>query len=477
MSPSLDAQAVILAAGKGTRMKSARAKLLHPLLGVPILDHVVRAVRAAGVDPITVVIGHQAEAVQAAMEGRGLAFARQDPPLGTGHAVQAARERLAARPTRTTLIVNGDVPLLRAETLKSLLDAHRAGGAAATLLTVVLDDPAEYGRIVREPDGSVRAIVEDKDASATEKRIREINAGIYAFETRPLLEALAQLRPQNAQGEYYLTDVVGLLRKAGHRVDAMAAPDGREALGVNSHSELAAAARILRERRCEALMAAGVGIEDPDTTVVGPEVEVEADALLRPFTMLEGRTRVAAGAVVGPFARVVDSEIGPGAQILDHCLLRECVVEEGASVGPFAHVRPESRIGAKAKVGNFVELKKTHLGDGSKAPHLSYIGDATVGPGVNIGAGTITCNYDGIHKHPTRIEAGVFVGSDSTLVAPLTIGEGAYIAAGSAITEDVPAGALALGRARQVIKKGWAEARRQQTAGTRKGPRGGSGGA
>jgi bifunctional UDP-N-acetylglucosamine pyrophosphorylase / glucosamine-1-phosphate N-acetyltransferase len=462
VSSPLDAQAVILAAGKGTRMKSARAKLLHPLLGVPILDHVVRAVRSAGVDPITVVVGYQAEAVEAAMAGRGLAFARQDPPLGTGHAVQAARERLAARPTRTTLVVNGDVPMLRGETLAALLDAHRAGGAAATLLTVVLDDPAEYGRIVREPDGSVRAIVENKDASATEKRIREINAGIYAFETHPLLEALAQLRPQNAQGEYYLTDVVGLLRKAGHHVNAMAAPDSREALGVNSHSELAAAARILRQRRCEALMAAGVGIEDPETTVVGPEVEVEADVLLRPFTMLEGRTRVAAGAVVGPFVRVVDSAIGPGAQILDHCLLRGCVVEEGASVGPFAHVRPESRIGVKAKVGNFVELKKSHLGDGSKAPHLSYIGDATVGPGVNIGAGTITCNYDGTHKHATRIEAGAFVGSDSTLVAPLTIGEGAYIAAGSAITEDVPPGALALGRARQVIKKGWAEARRQK---------------
>jgi bifunctional UDP-N-acetylglucosamine pyrophosphorylase/glucosamine-1-phosphate N-acetyltransferase len=472
VGPPLDAQAVILAAGKGTRMKSARAKLLHPLLGVPILDHVVRAVRSAGVDPITVVVGHQAEAVEAAMAGRGLAFARQDPPLGTGHAVQAARERLAAVPTRTTLVVNGDVPMLRGETLAALLDAHRAGGAAATLLTVVLDDPAEYGRIVREPDGSVRAIVENKDASATEKRIREINAGIYAFETRPLLEALAQLRPQNAQGEYYLTDVVGLLRKAGHRVNAMAAPDSHEALGINSHSELASAARILRRRRCDALMAAGVGIEDPDTTVVGPEVEVEADALLRPFTMLEGRTRVAAGAVVGPFVRLVDCAIGPGAQILDHCLLRECVVEEGARVGPFAHVRPESRIGANAKVGNFVELKKSHLGDGSKAPHLSYIGDATVGPGVNIGAGTITCNYDGTRKHATRIEAGAFVGSDSTLVAPLTIGEGAYIAAGSAITEDVPPGALALGRARQVIKKGWAEARRQQKAGAGKGRHG-----
>jgi bifunctional UDP-N-acetylglucosamine pyrophosphorylase/glucosamine-1-phosphate N-acetyltransferase len=476
VTPPHDAQAVILAAGKGTRMRSARAKVLHPLLGVPLLDHVVRAVQSVGVEPITVVVGHQADAVEAAFRGRGLDFVRQEPPLGTGHAVQAARERLAAHPTRTVLVINGDVPLLRGDTLAALLDAHRAGGAAATLLSVVLDDPAEYGRVVREPDGSVRAIVENKDASAQEKRIREINAGIYAFEARPLLEALARLRPQNAQGEYYVTDVVGLLRKAGHRVDAMAAADRAEALGVNSHAELAAAARILRRRRCDALMAAGVGIEDPETTIVGPEVEIAADALLRPFTVLEGRTRVAAEAVLGPFVRVVDSEIGPGAQILDHCLLRECVVEEGASVGPFAHVRPESRIGVRARVGNFVELKKSHLGAGAKASHLSYIGDATVGPGANIGAGTITCNYDGVDKHPTQIGAGAFVGSDTTLVAPLTVGEGAYIAAGSAITEDVPPGALALGRARQVIKMGWAEARRRK-AGAGKGSRGGSGGA
>ena len=465
MSPSLDTQALILAAGKGTRMKSARAKVLHALLGAPLLDHVVRAVQALGMDPVTVVVGHQGDAVEAAFAGRGLGFVRQDPPLGTGHAVQAARERVASHPARTLLVVNGDLPLLRAETLDALLQAHRAGGAAATLLTVVLDDPAEYGRVVREADGSVRAIVENKDATAQEKRIREINAGIYAFERDALLEALGQLRPQNAQGEYYLTDVVGLLRKAGRRVNAMTAADSREGLGVNSHAELAAAARLLRRRRCEALMAAGVGIEDPETTFVGPEAEVEADALLRPFTLLEGRTRVAAGAVVGPFARVVDSVVGPGAQILDHCLLRECVVEEGASVGPFAHVRPESRIGAGARVGNFVELKKTRLGAGSKAPHLSYIGDASVGPGVNIGAGTITCNYDGTHKHPTRIEAGSFVGSNTTLVAPVTIGEGAYIAAGSAITEDVPPGALALGRARQVNKAGWAEARRAKKSG------------
>ncbi|HEV7502031.1 MAG TPA: bifunctional UDP-N-acetylglucosamine diphosphorylase/glucosamine-1-phosphate N-acetyltransferase GlmU, partial [Vicinamibacteria bacterium] len=388
--------------------------------------------------------------------GRGLQFVRQDPPRGTGHAVQVARALFAAHPERTLLVVNGDVPLLRTETLQALLSTHGQGRPAATLLTVVLDEPGAYGRVVRDEGGGVRAIVEAKDATPTERAVREVNAGLYVFDVPALLGVLDRLQPQNAQGEYYLTDVVGLLRAEGRAVGAMAADDPAEGLGVNSVAELAAATLTLRGRRAEALMAAGVGIEDPATTHVGLDVVVEADAVLRPYTFLEGRTLVRADASVGPFARVVDSEIGPGAQVLDHCLLRECVVGAGATVGPFAHIRPESRIGAKAKVGNFVELKKTALGAGSKVPHLSYIGDATIGSGVNIGAGTITCNYDGQNKHPTRIEAGAFIGSDTTLVAPITIGEGAYIGAGSAITQDVPAGALALGRSRQVVKPGWA---------------------
>jgi bifunctional UDP-N-acetylglucosamine pyrophosphorylase/glucosamine-1-phosphate N-acetyltransferase len=459
-------QAVILAAGKGTRMKSARAKVLHSILGVPLLEHVLRAVETVRPDPVTVVVGHQADEVEAAFAGRGLAFVRQDPPLGTGHALLAAREAYAGRPDRTLLVVNGDVPLLRGETLAALLEAHREAGAAATLLTAVLADPAAYGRVLRDGKGGVSAVVEARDASADELRVTEINAGIYAFEVTPLVEALRALRPQNAQGELYLTDVVRLLRGSGRRVAAMAGLDPREALGVNSVAELGEAARLLRRRRNEALMAAGAGLEDPETITVGLDVTVEADATILPFTILEGKTAVAAGARVGPYARLVDAKVGVGAQILDHCLLRDCVVEAGASVGPFAHVRPESHIGARAKVGNFVELKKTRLGEGSKAPHLSYIGDATVGPAVNIGAGTITCNYDGTAKHSTRIEAGAFIGSDTTLVAPVTVGEGAYIGAGSAITEDVPAGALALGRARQVVKEGWAAARRKASAET-----------
>jgi bifunctional UDP-N-acetylglucosamine pyrophosphorylase/glucosamine-1-phosphate N-acetyltransferase len=465
------AQAVILAAGRGTRMKSGRAKVLHQALGVPLLEHVLRSVQALALDPVTVVVGHQAEAVEAAFAGRGLSFVRQDPPLGTGHALLVAKDALAAHADRDLLVVSGDVPLLRPETLASLLKLHQTSRAAATLLTVEVDDPGAYGRVLRGTDGQVRAIVEARDANEAERQVHEINAGIYAFDVPSLLPLLAGLQPQNAQGEYYLTDVIGLLRSSGRSVHALKATDPLEALGVNTIGELGAVSRLLRQRRVTALMDAGVAIEDPETIHVGLDVTAEADAVVRPFTILEGRTSLAAGAVVGPFARLVDARIGTGAQVLDHCLLRECVVEAGATVGPFAHIRPESRIGPRAKVGNFVELKKTHLGEGSKAPHLSYLGDATIGPSVNIGAGTITCNYDGQTKSPTHIETGAFVGSDVTLVAPVTVGAGAYVGAGSVITDDVPPGALALGRGRQVVKPGWAQerAREREKARTAKG--------
>jgi bifunctional UDP-N-acetylglucosamine pyrophosphorylase/glucosamine-1-phosphate N-acetyltransferase len=414
-----------------------------------------------------VVVGHHGDAVEAAFAGRDLRFVRQHPPLGTGHAVQAAREQLAALPDRTVLVLNGDLPLLRAETLTALLRDHKQARPAATLLTMVLEEPGSYGRVLRDKAGEVRAIVEAADASEEERAVTEVNAGIYAFEVPALLEVLGGLQAHNAQGEYYLTDLVGLLRSAGRTVRALAAIEPAETHGVNTQGELAEVAALLRGRRVAELQSQGVAVEDPASTHVGLDVELEADAVIRPFTMLEGRTRVRAGAMVGPFARVADSEIGPGARILDHCLLRECVVEAGATVGPFAHIRPESRIGPNAKVGNFVELKKTELGGGSKAPHLSYLGDAVIGTNVNVGAGTISCNYDGAAKHPTRIEADAFIGSNSTLVAPVTVGHGAYVGAGSVITDDVPAGALALGRGRQVVKAGWAERRRGATKGRR----------
>ena len=454
-------QAVVLAAGRGTRTKSSRAKVLLPVLGQPLVEHVLRALGPLRPDPTTLVVGYQAEAAEAALAGRGLTFVRQDPPLGTGHALLAARSVFAAHPDRTLLVVNGDLALLRGETLAALVDTHRRAAAAATLLSAVLPDAGAYGRLLRDPAGHVVGIVEARDASTEELAMREFNVGVYAFAVAPLLDALGRLQARNAQSEYYLTDVIGLLATAGHAVQSLALQDAAEGLGANTVAELADATRRLRERRLQDLMAAGVLVEDPGSTTVGLDTVVEADAVLRPFTLLEGRTVVRGGASVGPFVRILDSEIGPRAQVLDHCFLRECVVEAEASVGPFAHIRPESRIGPGARVGNFVELKKTHLGAGAKAPHLSYLGDATIGPKANVGAGTITCNYDGVSKHPTRIGAGAFIGSDTTLVAPITVGEGAYIAAGSAITEDVPPQALALGRARQVIKPGWAEKRRQ----------------
>jgi bifunctional UDP-N-acetylglucosamine pyrophosphorylase/glucosamine-1-phosphate N-acetyltransferase len=358
--------------------------------------------------------------------------------------------------------VNGDLPLLRASTLSELLEAHRGAGAAATLLSARPPEPGAYGRVVRDEAGRVRAIVEARDASAQELAIREVNAGVYAFELGPLLSVLDGLRPQNAQGEYYLTDTIKLLADAGRTVAVCAAADPREGQGVNTLAELAEAGRLLRERRLAELMAEGACIEDPASTFVGLDAVVEPDALIRPFSVVEGRSRVSASASVGPFAHLIDTAVGPGAQILDHCFLREAVVEAGAQVGPFAHVRPESVIGKGARVGNFVELKKTRLGEGAKAPHLSYLGDAEIGPKTNVGAGTITCNYDGVRKHPTRIGAGAFIGSNTTLVAPVTVGEGAYVGAGSTITEDVPPHALALGRARQVVKPDWAKRRREK---------------
>jgi bifunctional UDP-N-acetylglucosamine pyrophosphorylase/glucosamine-1-phosphate N-acetyltransferase len=313
----------------------------------------------------------------------------------------------------------------------------------------------------------VRAIVEARDASAEALGVREINAGLYLFEAEALFDALKRLTPKNAQGEYYLTDVVADLVAAGLPVAAAVAEDPLEALGVNTFVELAAAHRALVERRLRELMLAGVDVEDPASTTVGRDVVVEPGARLRAQTFLEGRTRVATGAVVGPCVRLENVSVGASAVIQDHCLLRDCVVEEGAQVGPFAHVRPESRIGARAKVGNFVELKKTTLGPGAKAPHLSYLGDANVGERANIGAGTITCNYDGQAKHPTRIGAAAFVGSNSTLVAPVELGDGSYVGAGSTITESVPEDALALGRSRQVVKEGWARSRRERVTGTK----------
>jgi bifunctional UDP-N-acetylglucosamine pyrophosphorylase/glucosamine-1-phosphate N-acetyltransferase len=442
-------------------MRSGLAKVLHNVQGRPLLTHVLDAVRAAGVPRMTVVVGHQAEAVERSFGASGLDFVRQAPPQGTGHAVQVAVAGKAASVAGSLLVVNGDLPLLRGQTLRALLEAHWRSRAAATILAVELPDGGPYGRILRDVDGSVLRIVEARDATEQERRVREINVGAYAFELSALRPALERLQPRNAQAEYYLTDVVEGLRQAGERVETWGVDDPTETMGVNTLAELAAVASQLRERRILELMEAGVAIEDPDTTHIGPDTKIEAGATIRPFSLIEGKTVVAGGATVGPYAHLVDVEVGPGAQVLDHCLLRECVIEEEATVGPFTHVRPGSQIGPRARVGNFVELKKARLGAGSKASHLAYLGDSSVGDSVNVGAGTITCNYDGHAKHQTRIGSKAFVGSNATLVAPVTIGEGAYVAAGSVITADTPPEALALGRARQVVKEGWARRRRE----------------
>jgi bifunctional UDP-N-acetylglucosamine pyrophosphorylase / glucosamine-1-phosphate N-acetyltransferase len=440
-------------------MNSARPKVLHEAAGRPVLHYVLDLCETLGAQTV-VVVGHQAEAVRDACATRpALGFATQEPQLGTGHAVQTALRAIPATETLPVLVLAGDVPLLRAETLRALCSLRENSGAAAALVSFRTSMPAAYGRVLRNGAGRVAGIVEAKDATAEQLLIDEVNASLYVFDGAKLRATIHGLRPNNAQGEFYLTDVIGLMVAAGESVEALVLNDPTEATGVNTTIELSDVERALYERRAHALLSAGVFVERPDTVLIGPEVRFEAGARIRAFTILEGATSVGSGASVGPFCRIEDSEIASNATILDSCLVRSSRVEAGASVGPFAHLRPDSVVGENAKVGNFVELKKTHLGAGSKAPHLSYLGDATIGARANIGAGTITCNYDGVVKSPTAIEDGAFVGSNSILVAPVRIGRGAYIAAGSVITKDVPAEALGVGRARQENKPGWASRR------------------
>ena len=450
---------VILAAGKGTRMKSSRPKVLHGLAGRPIIDHVLRTAEALRAESTTVVIGHGADDVRAALAGRPLSFVVQSPQLGTGHALLQAEPVLAGK-SGTVLLLYGDVPLLQANTLSRLLDHHRARKAAATILTTDLSEPYGYGRIVRDPHGRVARIVEERDASGDERKITEINSGIYAFDLAPLFGSLQQLATDNSQGEYYLTDLVAMYRQRGLAVDTLNLDSPGELRGVNSRADLSELSAIVRQRRNHEVMLAGVTLEDPASTFIDADVRIGADTVLGPGVMLQGATQVGERCQIQAGTRITDSRLGNDVVVLDHSVILGSRVGDGARIGPFAHVRPASVIESDAHVGNFVELKKTTLGRRSKANHLAYLGDATIGEGVNIGAGTITCNYDGVAKHPTIIEDGVFIGSDSQLVAPVRIGSGAYVAAGSSITRDVPADALGIARAKQENKPGWAAARR-----------------
>ncbi len=456
-----DAYVVVLAAGKGTRMKSALPKVLHQVGGLPLIEHVLRSADALSPASVVVIVGHQAEQVAATLSGRrDVTCAVQEPQLGTGHALLQAEAALQGA-RGTLVLLSGDVPLLRPETLTALVAAHHARQAAATVLTAEVAQPDGYGRIVRDNDGRITAIVEHKDASPDERRIREINSGVYAFDLEPLFEALRSIGSSNAQGEYYLPDLVTIYRARGLTVETVAVADPREILGVNSRKELAEVAAILRARKNDALMSEGVTIVDPATTYIGGDVLVGADTVLYPGVHLEGRTRIGLGCEIHAGVRILDSVVDEGVVIGNHCVITESHISKGARLGPFAHIRPLSDVGENAHVGNFVELKKTVLGRGSKANHLAYLGDATIGERVNIGAGTITCNYDGRSKHPTIIEDGAFIGSDSQLIAPVRVGSGAYVAAGSSITEDVPAGSLAITRGKQTNKEGWVTRRKR----------------
>ena len=449
-----DTHVVVLAAGKGTRMKSALPKMLHLAAGLPLIEHVLRAAASLSPASIIVVVGHQSDQLKATLGKRlGLAVALQEPQLGTGHALLQAEPQLRDA-HGTLLLLSGDVPLLRGETVAALVRTHEERSAAATVLTAVVSSPDGYGRIVRSGE-QIAAIVEHKDASPAEREICEINSGVYAFDLAPLFPALREIGAANAQGEYYLPDLVKIYRSRGLTVEGVTLEDPREILGVNSRKELADVAAILKTTKNEALMAAGVTIVDPASAFIGPDVTIGADTTIQPGVYLEGNTRIGSRCLISSGVRIVNSSVDDDAIVNNFCVIIDSHISTGAQVGPFAHLRPQSTVGEDAHVGNFVELKKTTLGRGSKANHLSYLGDATIGEKVNIGAGTITCNYDGTAKHPTVIEDGAFIGSDTQLIAPVRVGKRAYVAAGSSITEDVPADALAIARGKQVNKEGW----------------------
>jgi len=455
--------AIILAAGEGKRMRSRRPKVLHPLCGRPLIGYALRAARTVA-DRLVLVVSPRAEEVVAAA-GPDILHVEQAERLGTGHAVLQARA--ACGDASTILVLPGDMPLLSAETFERLVNHHATSGAAATLVTAVVADPHGYGRVLRQRGRPMR-IVEERDATDDQKRIAEINTSVYCFDARRLWAALSDVRPDNDQGEYYLTDVVEILTRAGGRVEAVTVQDPAEALGVNDRRQLAAVAAIQRRRILDRLMEAGVTVIDPATTYVEDAVTIGPDTIVYPQVVIEGATTIGAECVVQSGCHVRSSRLGDRVLLKPYCVIADSVIEDDAQLGPFCHLRPEATIASGARIGNFVEVKKSRIGRGSKAPHLAYIGDSTVGDGVNVGAGTITCNYDGVAKHETRIGDGVFVGTNSTLVAPLTIGEGAYVGAGSTVTRDVPAGALVIGRAQQVVKEGWAERRRRERARTPK---------
>jgi len=442
-------------------MKSAQPKVLHHVAGEPMIAHVLATAATLHPRSTTIVVGHQAETVQAAFPQRpDLRFVVQEPQLGTGHALLTAAPVLRGA-AGVLLLLSGDVPLLSARTLRALLEHHRSSGASASVLTAVVDRPHGYGRIVRSGERIAR-IVEERDATPDERGIAEVNAGIYAFALEGLFDAVDSIAHENAQREYYLPDLVAIFRRRGLVVETVQAGDPDEIRGINSRQELADVSRIIRLRKNARLMAAGVTIADPATTYVDGAVEIAPDTIIHPGVSIEGRTTIGAACEIHSGVRIVDSRLGNRVRILDHSVISRSAIADDVRIGPFAHLRDEAEVAAGARVGNFVELKKTVLGEGSKAMHLAYLGDATIGARANIGAGTITCNYDGVAKHPTVIEDGAFIGSDTQLIAPVTVGAGAYVGTGTTVRGDVPPGALAVSAGKQRNIEGWVEEKRKK---------------
>ncbi|WLR48463.1 bifunctional UDP-N-acetylglucosamine diphosphorylase/glucosamine-1-phosphate N-acetyltransferase GlmU [Halobacillus litoralis] len=445
--------AVVLAAGQGTRMKSKLYKVLHPVCGKPMVQHVVDQLNKLDLQELITVVGFGAEKVQEQL-GEDSHYVIQEEQLGTGHAVLQADDILADK-DGTTVVVCGDTPLLTGETLQKLLDHHDAEGAKATVLTAHAEDPHGYGRVIRGGNGQVERIVEQKDASDEEQAIQEINTGTYCFDNAMLFDALKNVSNDNVQGEYYLPDVIEILKGQGETISAYQTPEFSESLGVNDRVALSKAEKLMKQRINEQHMRNGVTLVDPDQTYIGPDVTIGRDVVIYPGSVLEGKTTIEDDALIGPHSTITNSHVGSETTI-KQSVAADSKIGSRVQIGPFAHIRPQSSLGDDVKVGNFVEVKKASFGDGSKASHLSYIGDAEVGSGVNIGCGTITVNYDGENKHLTTIEDDAFIGCNSNLIAPVTVGKGAYVAAGSTINQDVPSEALSIARSRQTNKEGYA---------------------
>jgi len=447
---------LVMAAGLGTRMKSRRAKVLHELAGRPLIAHVVRTAQSLDPRTILVVVGHQAEEVEQAVlaeVGELASFAIQAQQRGTGDAVESARKQLENSDS-LILLLSGDVPMIRAETLRKLIEHHRATGAACTILGVRLENPTGYGRIIRDEQGRFEKIVEQKDASEEERLVREINSGIYCFESKDLFEALQRVEPKNQQGEYYLTDVAEILNSGGQKVEVVTHTDPREVSGINTRAELAEFENLLRRNAIRRLMIeGGVTFIDPSHTYISPEAEIGRDTVIYPDVAIEGKTVIGESCVIRSGARITNSKLGDNVTIKDHSIIVDSEIASNCSVGPFAHLRMNAALEEKATVGNFVEVKKSRLKRGAKAMHLTYLGDATIGERTNIGAGTVTCNYDGVRKHETIIEDDVKIGSDTMLVAPVRVGSRSVTGAGSVVTKDVPPDSLVAGVPAEVKKK------------------------